>query len=106
MTNTTSHPNKPQNPNRLVTMADLQEFKQDLLQRFYAIIHPKASEPKKWLKTYEVKKMLALSSGTLQTLRNNGTIAFTKIGGTLYYDAADITKLLEGTKSGNSRKRL
>jgi hypothetical protein len=36
---------------------------------------------KKWLKSSEVKKMLGISPGTLQNLRINGMLPFTKIGG-------------------------
>ena len=49
---------------------------------------------KRWLKSSDVRKMLGISSGTLQTLRNNGKIPFTKVGGLIYYDAAEINQIL------------
>jgi hypothetical protein len=49
---------------------------------------------KRWLKSYEVRKMLGISPGTLQTLRNNGKIPFTKMGGLTYYDAAQLDQLM------------
>lgn len=85
--------------NQLVTLADLEDFKRELLKGIQAIVFQNTSvQPKKWLKTYEVKKMLNISHGTLQTLRNNGTLPFSKVGGIIYYDAVEIHKVLEARK--------
>jgi predicted site-specific integrase-resolvase len=54
------------------------------------------NEPQKWLKSYQVKNLLKISPGTLQNLRVNGTLKFTKIGGMFYYNNEDIQKLLQG----------
>jgi len=61
----------------------------------------KPHETKKWLKTPEVLRILKISPGTLQTLRLNGTIPYTKIGCSLYYDNQDITKILTDNKTTN-----
>lgn len=42
-----------------------------------------------------VKELLKISTGTLQNLRINGSLSFTRIGGTLYYNYKDIEKMLE-----------
>jgi hypothetical protein len=84
---------------QLLTVEDLKDFKEDLLKAMREMLEsnsPRAT--KKWLKSDEVKKVLNISSGTLQTLRNNGTLPFTKIGGLIYYDAEDIYKALTGKK--------
>lgn len=47
-------------------------------------------------KSYEVRKLLNISAGTLQNLRINGTLAYTKIGGLMYYKYSDIEKVLNG----------
>ena len=39
--------------------------------------------------------MLGISPGTLQNLRINGTLTYSKIGGMMYYRYQDIMKLLE-----------
>lgn len=94
--------------NQLVTVEDLEEFKKELLISMQAIVSQNTTvQSKKWLKTYEVKKMLNISHGTLQTLRNNGTIPFSKVGGIIYYDAIEINKVLEARKRdfGKSRKQ-
>ncbi len=56
---------------------------------------------KKWIKSSEVKKLLNVSHGKLQTMRNAKTISFTRIGGTLYYNVDDIEKMLEQNNIGN-----
>jgi hypothetical protein len=58
---------------------------------------------KKWLKSSEVRKMLGISPGTLQNLRVNGSLPFTKIGGIIFYSQEDIERLLKdnSTSYGN-----
>ena len=48
---------------------------------------------KKCLKSYEVKKLLSISPGTLQTFLVNGTLPFTKFIGQMFYDTADAQTL-------------
>jgi len=80
---------------QLVTLGDLQEFKDDLLLSIKTILQNNSSRStKKWMKSYEVKKLLGISKGTLQALRGNGTLAYTRIGRPFYYDTDDIQKLL------------
>lgn len=78
----------------IITKEDLQQFKIELLEAIKELLQGKITEQKLWLRTSEVKKMLKISSGTLQNLRINGTISYSKIGGTLYYNYKDIEKLL------------
>jgi len=80
----------------IITKEDLQEFGDKLLYQIKALMGQTAEEPKKWMKSYQVKNLLKISSNTLQTLRDNGTIPFTKIGGILYYSYEDIAKVLRG----------
>ena len=84
---------------QLVTLGDLQEFKEELLLSIKSIVQNNSSPSvKKWLKSYEVRKLLNISKGTLQTFRANGTIPFTKMGGLIYYDTDEINKVLAGQK--------
>jgi hypothetical protein len=93
----------PSNKNRmyreqLITMEDLNEFRSLLLNDLLTIIQSKPLKQKQWLKSNEVRKLLNISPGTLQNLRINGTLTYTKIGGIMYYDQTDIEKLLNGNK--------
>jgi len=42
--------------------------------------------------------MLQISYSTLQMLRNTGKMPYTRIGGLIYYDAAEIERILETEK--------
>lgn len=82
-------------PAQIITTDDLREFKIELLDEIRTIVsEQKTPATKKWLKSSEVRKILNMSPGTLQTLRVNGTLPSTKIGGTHYYNLSDIEKLL------------
>ncbi|WP_316632618.1 helix-turn-helix domain-containing protein [uncultured Flavobacterium sp.] len=80
----------------LITREDLNEFRNLLLNDLKQLIKPQSQQVKQWLKSYEVRKMLNISAGTLQNLRINGTLAFTKIGGLMYYKYSDIEKVMNG----------
>ena len=85
---------------QIITTDDLREFKIELLDEIRAIMsEQKTAISKKWLKSNEVRNLLNISPGTLQTLRINGTLPYTKIGGTNYYNFTDIEKLLSKNKS-------
>lgn len=83
----------------ILTQEDLQKFKEDLFTELKTLFTQSSPGPqKKWLKSYEVQQMLGISPGTMQNMRINGTISFTKIGGLTFYDYDDILKLMEGKK--------
>lgn len=78
----------------VVTKEDLIEFRNQLLIEIKGIINNAPQKKQKWLKSHEVRELLTISPGTLQNLRINGTLTYTKIGGTIYYDNDDIEKLM------------
>ena len=53
---------------------------------------------KKYLKSSEVRNLLQVSPGTLQTFRINGTLPYTKVGGIIYYDAEEIQNLMTANR--------
>lgn len=81
----------------LLTRDDMKNFKSELLEEIRRMIQPQ-SESKEWLKSSDVMKLLNCSPGTLQNLRINGTLPFTKMGGTIYYAYSDVMKVLNGNK--------
>lgn len=78
----------------IITKEDLQEFRHQLLNDIKGLLG-QSPQQKEWLKSPEVRKLLKISPGTLQNLRINGTLRFTRIGSIIYYSQQDIQKLLE-----------
>jgi hypothetical protein len=81
-----------------ITKEDLLAFKADLLSELKSLFQPQLPGKKQWLKSREVRALLGISPGTLQNLRINGKIKFTKIGGTIFYSRADISQLFKNGK--------
>jgi hypothetical protein len=87
----------------VITREDLNEFRTLLLNDFKEILQVKSQQSKQWLKSSEVRKLLNISPGTLQTFRINKTLSYTRIGGIIYYAQQDIDRLLEGNKVSSER---
>ena len=87
----------------VITREDLNEFRTLLLNDFKEILQIKSQQSKQWLKSTEVRKLLNISPGTLQTFRINKTLSYTRIGGIIYYAQQDIDRLLEGNKVSSER---
>ena len=47
-----------------------------------------------WLDNQDVCQMLNISPGTLQTLRDNGTLAYSQINRKVYYKPVDVEHIL------------
>lgn len=82
----------------IITREDLNEFRSLLLTDLKEIFNTKSQLQKQWLKSSEVRKLLNISPGTLQNFRINGTLSYTKIGGTIYYAYSELNKILECNK--------
>ncbi len=82
----------------VITKDDLKTLKQEIITELKTILGSK-TEQKKWLKSADVREMLNISPGTLQNLRVNGTLPFTSMGKTMYYDYDDVIKILTQNKS-------
>ncbi|TWR24995.1 helix-turn-helix domain-containing protein [Mucilaginibacter achroorhodeus] len=85
----------------MITREDLERFKEELFGMIKELTGKPQFGEQKWLKSYQVKNLLKISNGTLQNLRVNGTLAYSKIGGIIYYKYEDIVKVLEGQKNKN-----
>ena len=86
----------------IITTEDLREFKEELLEDIKAIInHQSGFAPNKWLKSPEVRDLLSISPGTLQNLRINGTLPYTKVGGVIYYNYEEILRVMEENRIHN-----
>ena len=86
-------------PKEIITTDDLREFKLELLEDFKKLLQANPSnQTKKYLKSNEIMELLQVSPGTLQTLRINGTLPYTKIGGIIYYEAEEIQRVMDENK--------
>ena len=84
----------------LLTKKDLHDFKDEILSHISQMLNGK-SEKKEWLKSTEVREMLKISAGTLQHLRVSGVLPYTKIGGSIFYEYADVLKVLNNNKKNS-----
>lgn len=83
----------------IVTKTDLQEFKEGLLAEMQQVLQTVKEPERRWLKTYDVRKMLGnLSNGTMQTLRNSGMLPYTLLNGLALYEYKDVVKLMDELK--------
>jgi len=48
-----------------------------------------------WMDSEQVMTILKISKRTIQNLRDNGVLAYSRINGKFYYRATDLAKLLE-----------
>jgi hypothetical protein len=80
---------------------------QELLDRLAAIeqrIEPKGEPPEhRWLDNQEFCLLLKISKRTAQNYRDQGVVAFSQIGGKVYYKLADVHALLESNRVAASR---
>jgi Helix-turn-helix domain len=96
---------------RPVTYGDLQTMKQalreEILQDLRRLLAEQAPTPqKKWLKNNEVRDLLGVSAGTLQSMRDNGILPFSRIGRHFYYDPAEIEAVIERRKGLGRQQQL
>jgi|TARA_R110000765_G_scaffold271795_1_gene370556 hypothetical protein len=86
-------------PTSIITTDDLREFKLELLDDIKKLLTNQAKGKfKKYLKSSEVMDLLQVSPGTLQNLRINGTLPYTKVGGIIYYDAEEIQTIMTANR--------
>ncbi|HWW43120.1 helix-turn-helix domain-containing protein [Pedobacter sp.] len=89
------------NEDHLVTKDCLENFKTVFIKAIEDLLNRRSNGEfqKTWLKTAEVCKLLGISQGKLQAMRNARTITFTQIGGNMYYNVQDINEMFEANKT-------
>ena len=55
-----------------------------------------------WIDGQDVLQTMHISKRTLQSLRDNGTLPYSRINGKFYYKVADIESLLESNYSNSN----
>ena len=74
------------------------------LDRFVQREHG-GKETSEWMDNHEVCRRLRISPRTLQTLRDNGTLAFTKIGNRTYYRPDDVERVVGNVEEKRKEAR-
>ena len=73
------------------------EFRKHFAGMEHPLLTEKPSEEmplEDWIDGQDVMHLLHISPRTLQTLRSNGTLPFSRIGNKIYYRRQDIEKIL------------
>lgn len=78
----------------LATKQDLEMLQAALLQAMSEYMGSNSTEKPEWLRSKQVRQMLNISDGTLQTLRIKKILNPTKLGSVWYYRFSEIQELL------------
>lgn len=86
----------------LITKENLEKFKLDIFAEMRSTLKKLGApnESNEWLRTADVRKLLRISAGTLQTLRINGTIRYSVVGKMFFYKREDIKNMIEQNRLG------
>ncbi|MDO6761625.1 helix-turn-helix domain-containing protein [Tamlana sp. 2_MG-2023] len=89
----------------IITTEDLRDFKLELIEDINKLLHKQSQgRLKKYLKSSDLMDLLQISPGTLQNLRVNGTIPYTKVGGIIFYEADEIHKVMDANRIHHNSK--
>ena len=77
------------------------DFREDEFENFAKKVERLCREyedlgEKKWLDSDDVCRLLGISPRTLQTMRENGTLAYTRISHKVYYRPEDVKTVFRG----------
>lgn len=78
----------------ILTKEELLIFKSELIRELTKVIKPNEVPQEKWLTSSIVRKLLNISSTTLQNLRIKGILTYQKVNNTFYYARTDVIQLL------------
>lgn len=89
-------------PTQIITTDDLRDFKMEMISEIKNLLENSTTvKTKKYLKSSELMELLKVSPGTLQTLRVNGTLPYSKVGGIIFYEYDEILQVIEQNKVQN-----
>jgi len=80
----------------IITKEDLEAFRQTLLNDLKVLLATNKTERKEWLRCADVRKILKVSTGTVQNLRISGRLKSQKVGGIHFYKLTDIENMIGG----------
>jgi len=80
----------------IITKDDLEAFRKTLLLDIRVLLCEKRQDHTEWLRCADVRKMLKVSTGTVQNLRITGKLKSQKVGGIHFYKLTDVQNMLNG----------
>ncbi|MFD1257744.1 helix-turn-helix domain-containing protein [Mucilaginibacter terrae] len=80
----------------ILTKDDLEAFRKTLLHDITLLLSEKQQDKKEWLRCADVRKMLEISTGTVQNLRISGKLKSQKVGGIHFYKLTDVENMISG----------
>lgn len=80
----------------IITKEDLELFRQALLDDIKLLIRPIEKDNEEWLRCSDVRKLLKISTGTIQNLRISGKLKSNKVGGIHLYKRSDVENMIVG----------
>ena len=81
----------------LLTVEDLKNFQKEFIEEIKKLFAPH-EKANKLIKSRDVCRMLSMSPGTLQKMRDNGEIEFIQIRNKVLYEVRHILELIEKNK--------
>ncbi|MFS4469952.1 DNA-binding protein [Chryseobacterium sp. T20] len=87
----------------LITKNDLNELRDEIVREIKLIINKEhyqneLEDPFEWIRSKKIKRLMDISSATLQNLRISGKIRYKKVMGSYYYNRTDFFNLFENEK--------
>lgn len=80
----------------ILTRKEFESLKTELINTIKETVEGKhATITKAWLRTSDIRKLLGISSSSIQNLRNSGKLKLSKVGGSIFYKAEDVNNLIE-----------
>ncbi|TDD75832.1 helix-turn-helix domain-containing protein [Flavobacterium caseinilyticum] len=76
----------------IITREEFNSFKQEVLEALKPI---STGQNKQFLRSREMREMFNISAGTLQNMRINGTLPYSKVGTTILYDYDVVLAILK-----------
>ena len=76
----------------IITREEFNSFKNEVLEALKPLSN---NQEKKFLRSSEMRKMFNISAGTLQNMRINGTLPYSKVGTTILYDYDVVLAILD-----------
>jgi hypothetical protein len=80
----------------LITKDDLEKFRQVLLDDIKSLLRPPENNREEWLRCSDVRKLLRISTGTIQNLRISGKLKSSRVGGIHFYKRSDVENMITG----------